>query len=74
MTNASIILTDFPKSQHIKMNLRGCETEYLEKALEQANRLMMSTIDVSAGGYDMSANIRDVEAELEWRKPPAPHD
>lgn len=68
MPSGKIILTDWPKTKCINANMRGVETETLQKINIEMFHFMMCSHDEEAGGYIIRYDHRAVEEELKFRK------
>ena len=68
MPSGKIILTDCPKTKNIDANLRGVETEILQKINIEMFHSMMCSHDEEAGGYIICYDYKAVGEELKFRK------
>jgi hypothetical protein len=63
----SVVLTDYPKVEHIEAHMRGVSTEKLVSMRKQLfHTMMVATIEV-AGGYAIHYDYRAIERELNFR-------
>jgi len=70
MPEGKIILTDWPKLKSLSANMRGVETETLQRINVEMFHLMMGGQTEVAGGYAIWYDSDKVEEELKFRKAP----